>query len=449
MALHGVSPVRGSDVPDCAKRVMFKLKRLKILQYRNVRPGTELRFDDGPNLILGQNASGKTTLLALLSVVCRSTFEDIADEEFALEYELRGDRFTVTAKVSHRRAGPSTIDRVFGAGSRWEDEYELELDDRESQTQTTIASSKPGVGATAAPGAVGRSVVVSPVDLSLEWSFIAAELVKLGGDWVGRGTELLRAFVNAYRFDESLDGFAAMTGEVVDRAAVPSAARVEVIEHHDAPGKLLVEDVFMPESVVAALHQGVRDGSRGQGALDLGEAGKGFSKRLARALEVEGVSIIPNLLEHRVTSSDRLLRVQGFTFEVSRAGGTTVHHDLLSYGQKRLLSFLYYLECNPSVVIADELVNGLHHRWIDACMEAMASRQAFLTSQNPLLFDYVTFDSSERVQSSFITCQLDLVDGREQMVWQNMPPEEARIFFEAYEVGIEHVGDILITRGLW
>jgi hypothetical protein len=150
-----------------------------------------------------------------------------------------------------------------------------------------------------------------------------------------------------------------------------------------------------------------------------------------------------------VTTGDRSFHVQGFTFEITRADGTTIHHDRLSYGQKRLLSFFYYLECNPQVVIADELVNGLHHRWIDACMEAMAGRQAFLTSQNPLLFDYVTFDSIEQVESSFITCKLELVDGHEQMIWQNMTPEEARIFYEGYEVGIEHVGDILITRGLW
>jgi hypothetical protein len=30
-----------------------------------------------------------------------------------------------------------------------------------------------------------------------------------------------------------------------------------------------------------------------------------------------------------------------------------------------------------------------------------------------------------------------------------MSHQDATIFFEAYEVGIEHVGDILITRGLW
>jgi energy-coupling factor transporter ATP-binding protein EcfA2 len=422
---------------------MVKLKRLKIHHYRNVKPGTELRFDDGFNLILGQNASGKTTLLALLSVVCRSTFDDIADEEFALEYELWSDRFTVTAKIAHRRAEPSSIGHVF-AGPRWDDEYEIVLQDRVSSAQTTI------LPATAAPDASGRSIVTSSVEPISEWSFVAAAMSRLDGDWGERGGELLRTFLNAYRFDESLDCFMAMTGHAVDLSGVaaPSPAHAAVAEHGDATDKLVLEDVFVPEALAGTLHQ-LFTADAGRHALDFSSAERDLPKQFARRLDVEAVAILPNLQEHRVTSSGRSFRLQGFTFEITRADGTTIHHDRLSYGQKRLLSFLYYLECNPYVVIADELVNGLHHRWIDACMEAMAGRQAFLTSQNPLLFDYVTFDSVERVQSSFITCKLELVEGREQMVWQNMNAEEARIFFEAYEVGIEHVGDILITRGLW
>ncbi|MCA9706180.1 MAG: AAA family ATPase, partial [Myxococcales bacterium] len=120
---------------------MLKLKRLVVEQYRNVRPGTELRFDDGLNLVLGQNASGKTTLLALLSAVCRSAFEGIADEEFALEYELGSERFTVVAWVSHRYAEPSGLDQVFGAGQRWTDHFEVLIEDRERRARYQILSS--------------------------------------------------------------------------------------------------------------------------------------------------------------------------------------------------------------------------------------------------------------------------------------------------------------------
>lgn len=432
---------------------MFKLKRLRIEEYRNVKPGTELRFDDGLNLILGQNASGKTTLLALLSAVCRSAFDGIADEEFVLEYELRSERFTVTAKVAHRRAEPSDPDGVFGAKPRWKDDYEVLIDDGQEEARTLIVSSL-----APRPGSMRRSegpepvIMTSSVDLIMDWSFIAGALSDRGPQWQGLRSDLLHTFAFSYRFDESLDCFSAMTGRspALVGAAAPPVTHAGLVEHRDFRGGTSSgTGAFVPHALALALQQGFRAATSGRRAIDLGGAEQDLGRRLALILDVTDVSITPNVLEYRVKDGERSFSVEGFTFEITRPDGTTIHHDRLSYGQKRLLSFLYYLECNPYVVIADELVNGLHHRWIDACMTAMAGRQAFLTSQNPLLFDYVTFDSVERVQSSFITCSLELVEGREQLVWRNMSPQAAKIFFDAYEVGIEHVGDILITRGLW
>lgn len=432
---------------------MLKLKRLKILQYRNVTPGTELRFDDGLNLILGQNASGKTTLLALLSAVCRSAFDGIANEEFELEYELRDERFTVTTRVTHRRTEPSDPDGVFGAKPRWDDDYEISIDDREEGMRTAIVPARRRRAfARDNSSDPKQSTMSSRVDLIMEWSFVAASLSNRGEEWAGLRSEILQTFAFAYRFDESLDCFLAMTGRLpgLVGAAAPPVAHAGLDERHDARGGTISTfGAFVPRALSIALQKGFRVAGQVRSPVALDGAEHALSRRLAHLLDVSDVSITPNILESRVTNGDRHFLSAGFTFEITRADGTKIHHDRLSYGQKRLLAFAYYLECNPFVVIADELVNGLHHRWIDACMEAMAGRQAFLTSQNPLLFDYVTFDSVERVQSTFITCKLELVEGREQMSWQNMSAEEAGIFFEAYEVGIEHVGDILITRGLW
>lgn len=432
---------------------MFKLERLKILQYRNVRPGTELRFDDGLNLILGQNASGKTTLLALLSAVCRSAFDAIADEEFELEYELRSDRFTVTAKVMHARAEPSGVDAAFGAGPRWKDSYDVVIEDRQEQTKVVVVSSPPYQAGTARGGSTtALDATVSSVSLIMDWSFLGAAISVLGGEWTPTGIGLMEAYANAFRFDESLDCFSAMTGRanVLTVPARPPVALAKLVIRSNARGYTrAATSAYVPRLLGSALQWAFESAGPGPKALGLGGAERDLCEKLARMLDVSGVSFTPNVIEHRIANGDRSFRVEGFTFEINRADGTIVHHDRLSYGQKRLLAFAYYLECNPHVVIADELVNGLHHRWIDACMEAMAGRQAFLTSQNPLLFDYVDFDSVEHVQSSFITCTLELVDGREQLVWQNMSSQDATVFFEAYEVGIEHVGDILITRGLW
>jgi hypothetical protein len=136
-------------------------------------------------------------------------------------------------------------------------------------------------------------------------------------------------------------------------------------------------------------------------------------------------------------------------FDFTRRDRSIINHTQLSYGQKRLLSFYYYLACSPACVVADELVNGMHHEWIEACLEDLGARQSFLTSQNPLLLDYLGFESAEEVRSSFVLCRSEQHGDREQLHWENMTTEDAEGFFSAYQVGIQHVSEILRTRGLW
>ena len=76
-------------------------------------------------------------------------------------------------------------------------------------------------------------------------------------------------------------------------------------------------------------------------------------------------------------------------------------------------------------------------------------RQAFLTSQNPLLLDYLDFESAAEVQSGFVLCER--VPGKlgSELVWRNPTEAEAGDFFSAYETGIQRVSDILINKGFW
>lgn len=136
-------------------------------------------------------------------------------------------------------------------------------------------------------------------------------------------------------------------------------------------------------------------------------------------------------------------------FRFFRKDGSFIENDRLSYGQRRLLSFLYYLDLNDNNVVADEIDGGLHYDWLRLCMEQIGDRQAFLASQNPLLFDHLRFESVEDVQRQFIICNLEQVDGRERLVWKNLDIVDAERFFKAYQVGIQHVGEILRDKGLW
>ena len=414
-----------------------KLKWLKIHQYRNVRPGTELRFDDGINLVLGQNASGKTTLLSLLSAVSRSTFTELADEVFDLEFSLDCDDHTVVAKVSHRRRPAEDPADPGNVPALWDDAYTIGITHRLTDEVVTIVSGDP-----AAAQIRGRT------PLMMEWSFIAAALAGQGPRLTALRNSLFVA-AQSFRFDESLECFAAATGRESDlrSPATPPAAYSAWNDTSGAGGGAsVIEGAYVPGELLRALNQAFKAAGH-EPALN--DAERPLAEQITHVLHAKSVAILPNVRERQYTTTHRSYRVEGFTFEVTRGDGSTIHHDRLSYGQKRLTAFFYYLAVNRSIVIADELVNGLHHLWIKDSMEAIGDRQAFLTSQNPLLFEYVNFESIEQVQACFITCKSKLIDGAEQLVWQNMSHEHARSFFEAYQTGIESPGDILIIRGLW
>ena len=133
-----------------------------------------------------------------------------------------------------------------------------------------------------------------------------------------------------------------------------------------------------------------------------------------------------------------------FTFDLHN---DRISHTKLSFGQKRLLAYLYYLSCNTEIGIADELINGMHHEWIEHCLnEACANRQMFYTSQNPLLLDFLVFQSEAEVSERFVTCKWNEHDG---FVWGNFDARTGQEFYRLYKAGIQHVSDILRTKNWW
>lgn len=152
------------------------------------------------------------------------------------------------------------------------------------------------------------------------------------------------------------------------------------------------------------------------------------------------------MIESEKLEKSMMYNFSGVSFyfnEKSGRGGTQI---LLSYGQKRLLSFLYYCSLVGCPVIADELVNGLHHDWIETAMSRVRGVQSFLTSQNPLLFDYITFSSADHASQSLVICKVEK-EGR--VVWRNMDEAESGAFFSAYDLGFEKIGEILRKQRLW
>jgi hypothetical protein len=173
----------------------------------------------------------------------------------------------------------------------------------------------------------------------------------------------------------------------------------------------------------------------------------GFLTRAAKVMGYDSAAVLYDVeIKTAGAVAEGTLRNLRFSFNVQK---DNIMHNSLSYGEKRLLAFFAMSDACPEIMVVDELVNGLHHEWIRACLDEIGKRQAFLTSQNPLLLDYLEFDSPADVQHGFVICERKRDDSGSFLVWRNPTAEEAADFYSAYETGIQRVSDILITKGFW
>jgi hypothetical protein len=418
-----------------------KLTRLKIERFRNVEP-CELRFGDGFNVLLGLNATGKTTLLELIAAALSFDFSKFEEEAFAVEYDLEFSTGRIEASVRSARVEPFDVDNpleqitdlaLFDTSVRMRFQFSGLAEawtvcaDSSSIWLEEKSDSKRPLRTHA--GARGRSFLHRAVQLSAEQSVAEAYRAELF------------SWQYARRFDEALDMFRSIT-------ASPSTwIEATVDRFKGGLVHLHFGDVLPPEILIEAGRQVLRTPPDSQGLTIpaellpfLREVGAMFGFKTAR-LEMR--------LESRIGATMERLKFGDFRFMFEGHDGSIVRHEDLSYGQKRLLAFYYYLAASPITVIADELVDGLHHLWIDTAITAIGDRQAFLASQSPLLLDHLEFDSAEQVASTFITCRTDRVGDDKRMSWSNMSAHDAERFFRAYQVDVQHVSEILLSKGLW
>lgn len=406
----------------CYQRIMTRLRRLRLDRFGNVPPGTELRFNDKFNILLGQNGSGKTTLLWLISMIVRSDFSALAREEFSFEYELTpgDDTAVLRVKLSNERLSDDRLHPRLQA--------EVNQKDKQSTTRLTYDGG---------------------------WRFDDGEM-RRGPDEPGcfdpgmpmiqlDRTGVLTQFVprawQAHRFDESLDMFR----QTIGNKTFPG----EFVAYFRGPPALVFnpwERRHLPEEMIGPVNQWLR-GDDPPSELTMEDRALPFLKTAVELMGFASAQVKVDLLE--MSQKRRHISLGNVFFRFRRHNGDIITHESLSYGQKRMLIFYYYLALNPAVVVADELVNGLHHNWIEECIRQLDTRQSFLTSQNPLLLDYLSFDSQEQVRSSFLLCRAQTTGTDEQMLWANLTEDEATMFYDAYTTGIQYVSEILRTRGLW
>ncbi len=410
---------------------MNKLTKLSIKMFRNVAP-TTLEFHPGINVLLGKNAAGKTTLLRLLSTVVGDPEDALQDDALDVSYRVSGKSLDFEHMIKRTRV----------------EQPELPLDagrpvgETLSSLQRTdsFVLEKNGVIAMRAQVLPNKEVVLEREDkrtrIEPEYPTLPSSLLlylALKRDEEDPASDELAGALSstlinsAGRMDESLDLFNMLLG-------------LEATIEESGSGRGSTNR-RLPQSMLKILWESIPEGTSAAFSpsfLDRAGHVLGYDSASAR-FDVERLNPEP---------SRQIVRLRNLRFFFKRPG-EEISHDLLSHGQKRLLAFFAYADTPRDLIIADELVNGLHHEWIEACLNELGERQSFLTSQNPVLLDFLRFDSVDEARRTFILCERDSRKPGAPIVWRNPTQEEAESFFLAYQTGIQRVSDILLTKGLW
>jgi len=426
----------------------MKLTHLRIHRYRDVEPGATLAFGPTLNLVLGENGTGRTTLLDLLARVIASDFSGLLHEEFSLEYSLAFPGMDLHARVRNERAAvapaaPSAQALVRSpapvADAPLEPFMQLDIQLHAPAARLVMRANAEGVAwEVDGQPTYSQNMYWSLLDRTL-WVVLFLAAQRLAPEHKERLKELLRhTFLLApARYDESLG--------LLERIGQTQYA-METRGSEVFPLGLMSLPTWLPGVLRERAGQAVATGH-----IDVrhDEVERGFLARFVTLAGFAAGRFRVELLDRRSYEDGGRLEFGQFGFEFTRRDGAVLTHAQLGHGQKRLLSLLYYLDVNEDFVIADELPNGLHPRWVEACVRELGARQSFLSSQNPLLFDYVAFGSYEALHGSLIHCGLAEHEGRECKRWSNPPADVATRLFADYERGGTPLGTLLRMHGLW
>lgn len=431
---------------------MLKLQWLQINKFRAVKPGTRLVFNPSFNVLLGQNGTGKTTLLNLVAAVVSSDFTSLQDEEFELEYELAADRGSIRVDVRNVRSTESKMAFLgtLVSGTRIAEEFEapslsaeIKISSPNGSPMFIVLFDGGKITIRRGDGAANDVAEQKVHGGDRLWVVLALAL----GAWFRKNehkqdsAEAIHLYAEAQgnaeivRFDESLGYFEKLKD-----------AKFLVV--YRKTGKIEASSLVAPDQMSEELGR-LSGLERKAERYALKAEGVPFLNEVKRLFSFESAEAVVELQESHLYENDEMLEFGNLRFLFMRSDGSRISGQHLSYGQKRMLAFMYYQATAYSVIIADELVNGLHHGWIRACIETLGERQVFLTSQNPLLLDYLTFNSPEQVRSTFVICRWEKEAGGGQMIWEDMSQESAEDFFASYNVGFQQVGELLQSKGLW
>ncbi len=413
---------------------MLKLQWLQVHQFRTVKPGTRLLFSPSLNVLLGDNGTGKSTLLDLAAAVVSSDFTPLRHEALDLEYALAADSGRITVRV---RNVPSAGEGTGGLS--------MDITVAPRDMAWPIVIHREGQQVRVSREGEASDVVherITPEVGGRLW------LVLMSGGiaWVektGEGTAAVEpllamarevsALADLRRFDEGLAHF-----DQLWQAELRLSRRAE--------GVLATGTGVASEDLLDGLRK-VAAAQWGSSRYVLPSQSVPFLHDAARLLGFTSAEALLSPLETQPQGKYETLTLGHLDLCFVTASGQRLSARQLGYGQKRLVAFLHYLAHARAVVIADEVAHAFHPKQVRALLDQLGGRQALLTSQSPELLDSLTFDSPEEVRSTFVRCRRE--DGTGSLVWENLSPEAAGEVFAAWRAEPRHVGALLQSKGLW
>lgn len=470
--------------------VTYALRKLKIERYRSVEGPVELSFTDGPVFLLGQNGAGKTTLLKLLNRVMVCDIAGLIDEgDLCLEWTIeRGGpaegRHQLTVRVhswwapasqsadwtgDHETFGP---DRV-ASRRAWEVQLQVSANLKDSSpsgprdvwsavrnTESQAASWElrfHSSGAVAVSSEIDAPVTTWPsarptdphflsvwLDFLLSGRMAPHDPARSDRGSLGASLWYLTAAITGSErpFDEALATYRAISlgqGDLGERA-----------KGRMTQAGLEVE--FVPLDVAARMDP----------------ADPGNVTFIVRAGRVEWLDPPPPTVVETLSATwlgaDRVdfdldsydqdetgaRTWTAFPFAVHWPGGLIHQHSSLSFGQKRLVAFLWYATVTPEApIFTDELTNGLHAGWVRQIVDWLGDRQAFHAIQNPLLLDRSGPGARESLEGRFVFCHVNTREGKRRWSWRNPTAAECDTVWGAWETGFQQLSEVLLSEGLW
>jgi len=437
-------------------------------------PDTQFEFGPGHVFVLGKNGTGKTTLLDLMAKLTSCDLSSFLeeDEPVDIEWELertqeqqRTDLLRLHLTVIPTQRHPVTPHPLFGTA---EDRPEWRLAGSLLSTQIKVFR-KPSDGPLVAvpwpsdlPGPefrfhcswdtseVERPPVMDDLekrqlyfdDARLEMlTWAVSRTMDYHDPGFGVGSPLLvgmGAFVSLplVRFDEALETFLSIVGRPGGSLPI---AEIEATRHG-------YQVRSVPFSLAPRFLETPQEGQDRVTDTDSDKNPDDLTARMVEILGADSIEIQPRLLKQTKTSSTW----RGFDIYVSWPGQVKHHHDQLSFGQKRLLAFLWYAELFVDVpIFTDELTNGMHAGWVRQILDLLGDRQAFHAIQNPLLLDMTGPGDESEIPGNFIFCEAEVVDGDRAWRWRSPTAREASRLRKAWDAGFQQLSEILLSEGLW